>query len=40
MGYIVLLLFPYKDRFSIKWPTKVDMSLNTETKQNLLYAFF
>ena len=34
MGYIVSLLLFYKDRFGIKYPTKVDMTLNKETKPN------
>ena len=30
--YIVPLLFFYENGFGIKWPTKVDMPLNKETK--------
>ena len=37
MGLIVSLLF-YKDRFFIKWPTKVDMPLN-QTKPNQTYVY-
>ena len=35
MGWIVLLLFFYNDDFGIKWPMKVGMPLNKETKPNL-----
>ena len=28
IGYVVLLLFFYKDDSGIKWPTNVDMALN------------
>ena len=31
---IVTLLFFYKDDFGIKWPTKVYIPLNNQTKQN------
>ena len=30
-------MFFYEDGFGIKWPTKVDMSLNKETKLNHLF---
>ena len=33
MGWIVSLLFFYKDGVGIKYPTMVDMPLNTQTNQ-------
>ena len=32
MNQIVPLLYVYKDGFGIKWPTKVEKSLNKESK--------
>ena len=32
MGQILSLLFSYNDDFGIKYPTKVDILLNKETK--------
>ena len=34
MGWIILLLFFYKDGFGIKYPTKVDIPLNKEIQPN------
>ena len=34
MGWIIPLLFFYENGFGIKYPTKVDMPLNKETKPN------
>ena len=34
MGYIVPLVFFLENGLGIKWPTKVDMPLNKETKLN------
>ena len=35
IGLIASLLFFYNDDFGIKWPMKVDMPLNKETKHKL-----
>ena len=39
IGWIVPLLFFYKDGFGIKSPIKVDMPLNKETKQTHWHIF-
>ena len=36
MDWMISLPFFYKDGFAIKWPAKVDMSLNKETKPIVL----
>ena len=39
MSCIVLLLFFYKDGFGIKYPIKIDVPLNKETKPNYIIFF-
>ena len=34
MGYIVSLLFFYKDNFGIREPMQIDMPINKENKPN------